>query len=1280
MLNSGKKKAKRRKHKENKTEREWRKRGVKMRTGFKAIFFIAAGILAALSISTSLPSGQQFSGMPDSKHLKTPELKDPVLTAGEIQLPLYFIPNCGQLDQQVDFYLQGRDKNVYFSSQGVTIALSSPREEEISKEGYNRWVVKLEFVGANPEARPQGESQTEAVVSYFKGQPENWLTGLPTYSTIAYRNLWPGVDLAFSGNDSRLKYEFVVNPGADSSTIKLSYGGASQVFLNEKGQLEIHTPAGSFVDEAPVAYQIIDGQKIYVPVKFEILEKTTGIDGQVSLGHTFKLGTYDRTRVLYIDPAVLIYSGYLGGSSNDRALAIAIDSSGNAYLTGWTASYDFPVAIGPEPTFNGPALGTDAFVARINAAGTGLIYCGYLGGSYDDGGTGIAVDSSGNAYVCGYTKSPDFPVVLGPYTNYQGNITQYSEAFITKINATGTTLIYSGYIGGTLTDQASAVAVDSSGRAYVCGTTESSDFPTRTGPDLSYNGLKDAFVLRVAASGSQLDWSGFIGGTRDDVGASIAIDASGNAYVTGYTASTQGNQFPVKNGPKLTHSGGLDAFVAKVNSSSSSLVYCGYIGGTSDDYGSGIAVDISGNAYITGATISATGFPVTVGPDLSYNGGSEAFVAKVNAAGSGLVFCGFVGGSADDFGISIAVDSAGVVYLAGATESSDFPVAGALYSYKGNRDAFVSVLRADGQGYYYSTFLGGSDLEEANGIAADGAGNIFVAGFTRSPDFPVLNGPYLTPGGGTGYLAEDAFVTRIYGKLPPAAPANLRLTSVTDIEANLAWDDKSNNEDGFKIERRTGADGTWSQIAAVGANVTTYKNSGLNEATNYYYRVRAYNDIGDSAYSNELSVLTKPAAPSNLVATVVNEHQINLSWTDNSAGESGFRVERKTGSGSWAQLTTLAANVTSYSDTSVVETTTYTYRVLAFNDSGDSAASNEATVTTPALTIPAAPGNLQAQAISANQVRLTWIDNSYNEDGFKIERKTGTGGAWGQVGTAGADDTAYQDSGLSELITYYYRIRAYNNAGNSDYSNEASVTTPENKPKLRVPVADVALGNVNVCSSADRTTVLYNDGGGELVVSGIFRASGSSDFTYVGPVTPFTVPAFSSKTITVRFAPGAVGAASASFSLNSNDPDNPTATFNASGNGFIPVITISLEVERRTERAWIIRRDYSRITVVVNKEAPYTVAKYRLWRKTSGGSYELRKEFSEADFSYDRLVSIDKYLDKGKSYLYRVEALDCTNRVIASSGEVGTASSAGPVTKATRPEKGGRSTYLPYFF
>ena len=336
-------------------------------------------------------------------------------------------------------------------------------------------------------------------------------------------------------------------------------------------------------------------------------------------------------------------------------------------------------------------------MAKVNAAGTALVYCGYIGGSDDDFGNAIAVDSSGNAYVTGQTFSTEatFPVTVGPDLTY--NDVLFSDAFVAKVKADGTALVYCGYIGGNDEDQGNGIAVDSSGNAYVTGFTYSTQatFPVTVGPDLTFNnpGLSDAFVAKVNAAGTALVYCGYIGGSDDDFGNAIAVDGSGNAYVTGYTFSTEAT-FPKTVGPDLTSNGLSDAFVAKVNAAGTALVYCGYIGGSNDDQGNGIAVDGSGNAYVTGFTASTQAtFPVTVGPDLTSNGLDDAFVAKVNAGGTALAYCGYIGGSGVDQGNGIAVDSAGNAYVTGITASTQttFPVTlGPDLTYNGGGvDAFV---------------------------------------------------------------------------------------------------------------------------------------------------------------------------------------------------------------------------------------------------------------------------------------------------------------------------------------------------------------------------------------------------------------------------------------------------------------------------------------------------------------------------------------------------------------------------------------------------------------
>ena len=325
----------------------------------------------------------------------------------------------------------------------------------------------------------------------------------------------------------------------------------------------------------------------------------------------------------------LDYAGYIGGSSLDIGHGIAVDSTGNAYVTGTTQSSEasFPVTVGPDLTFNGG--GGDVFVAKVNPLGTAFDYAGYIGGLGTDGleSGGIAVDSTGNAYVTGQTQSSEatFPVTVGPDLTFNDSLGG-RDAFVAKVNPSGTALLYAGYIGGF---SGLGIAVDSTGHAYVTGGT-GSGFPVTVGPDLTYNGGLDVFVAKVNPLGTALVYAGYIGGSAFDRSSGIAVDSTGNAYVTGWTESSE-TSFPVTVGPDLTYNFGQDAFVAKVNPSGTALDYAGYIGGLGDDLGYGIAVDSTGNAYVTGFTnASETTFPVTVGPDLTYNGGTfDAFVAKI---------------------------------------------------------------------------------------------------------------------------------------------------------------------------------------------------------------------------------------------------------------------------------------------------------------------------------------------------------------------------------------------------------------------------------------------------------------------------------------------------------------------------------------------------------------------------------------------------------------------------------------------------------------------------
>lgn len=787
------------------------------------------------------------------------------------KLPISFIENKGQLDARVAFYVQGSDKTLYFTPQGITYALTeakappaTPKPEsflqpasfrpEVTAAPQKWHVVKLDFIGANPNVKPKGVVPTEATMNYFKGSKEQWKTGLKTYAKIVYEELWPGIDLEYSGTVNQMKYQFVVKPGADPQQIRLAYRGASSVKLNAQGQLDVATSAGAIQDDAPYAYQEEGGQRVEIKAAYALGKKA----GSKTQGYGFEVGAYDKRKPLVLDPAVLIYCGYIGGSGYDYANGIAVDTAGNAYVAGSTQSRtDFPVSVGPDLTFNANFNGgADAFVAKVKADGTGLVYCGYLGGASGEQVSSIAVDAMGNAYVTGSTNSDQksFPVTVGPKLTYDGR----NDAFVAKVRADGTGLVYCGYIGGGEYDQAYGIAVDAAGNAYVAGWTESNQsssfpFPVAVGPDLTFNGGSDAFVAKVKADGTGFAYCGYLGGAGVEQASSIAVDASGNAYVTGYTRSNEAS-FPVTIGPDLTFNGIVnvdsDSFVAKVKADGTGLVYCGYIGGSGNEEAYGIAVDSTGNAYVTGATVSdQTSFPVTVGPDLTSNGNFDtfkydAFVAKVRADGTGLIYCGYIGGSEYDQANGIAVDATGNAYVAGYTYSdqTSFPVTiGPKLTLNGSNDAFIAKVRADGTALVYCGYIGGLKSDVASGIAIDAAGSAYVAGYTYSDQssFPVTIGPDLTFNGPTDPFnaQSDTFVAKISAFDPgcnvviatqPQSQTILRgQTALLHVTTNGAAP--------FAYQWYEGVSGNTSK--PVGTNADTFTTPALTSASSYWVRV-----------------------------------------------------------------------------------------------------------------------------------------------------------------------------------------------------------------------------------------------------------------------------------------------------------------------------------------------------------------------------------------------------------------------------------------------------------
>jgi hypothetical protein len=674
--------------------------------------------------------------------------------------PLSFEPNVGQAGG-ADFIAHGAGYALVLANGNLSLGLKSAAAP--SSTGVSE-LLQWHLTGANPAASAQAVDKLAAVSNYLIGNDRSqWHTNVPTYGKVQYPGVYPGIDLAYYGNQGELEYDFIVNPGAHSGAIRLGVQGAESLTLDAAGDLLLHTGGGDVLQKAPVAYQEVAGARRAVAARFVLQDNRT-----VGLA----VGAYDASLPLVIDPVVQ-YSTYLGGAGTDVGTAIAMDSAGNAYVTGYTNSTNFPTAAAFQAANAG---NDDAFVAKFNAAGA-LVYSTYLGGAGIDHGNAIAVDSAGSAYVTGYTASTNFPTANPFQAAYGGGA---ADAFVTKLNPAGNGLVYSTYLGGADVDVGNGIAVDSAGSAYITGQTGSTDFPTANPFQAAFGGgIRDSFVTKLNPAGHGLTYSTYLGGAGNDFGQGIAVDSAGSAYVTGYTNSTN---FPTANPFQAAYGGGSDnAFVTKLNAAGNGLAYSTYLGGAGSDGGYAIAVDPAGSAYVAGFTAS-TNFPTANPIQAAYGGGSDdAFVTKLNSAGNGLVYSTYLGGAGDDYGTGIAVDSAGGVYVVGVTGSNNFPTVRPLQASFGGGlyDAFVARLNPAGDGLTYSTYLGGADDDLGQGIAVDSAGSAYVTGQTASTDLPTAN-PFQAANGG----GADVFVTKILSHFWQGQDVAVEIGGRTD----LLWD------------------------------------------------------------------------------------------------------------------------------------------------------------------------------------------------------------------------------------------------------------------------------------------------------------------------------------------------------------------------------------------------------------------------------------------------------------------------------------------------------------
>ncbi len=687
-------------------------------------------------------------------------------------LPLSFEANRGQTDSRVNFVSRGNGYGLFLTNREAVLTLRNtstdmPAGHPVPAALPAASVLRMQIIGANPTPKVAGSDELPGKSNYLIGKDRSqWHVNVPTYAKVRYEGVYPGVDLVYYGNQGgELEYDFVVAPGANPKSIALAIASQSQAApqIDSRGNLVIKLNGGNVEFHKPVVYQSQGDQR--KPVEARYL-----LDAQNHV--RFECGAYDHSQPLVIDP-VLTYATYIGGTGGDIGYGIAVNSiTDDAYIAGVTNSTNFPLTTTPGVSpYQGTNKGDgDAFVTQINSIGAAIIYSTYVGGSGSDTATAIALSSNGNAFVTGYTTSTDFPTLSpqggGITTPFQQVYGGNTDAFVFELTTLGTGLVYSSYLGGSGADFGQGIAVDSSQNAYVTGTTQSTNFPIVNALQSINNGSQDAFVTKVNFSGEQLLYSTYLGGSQADVAQAIAVDSSNNAYITGYTFSTD---FPLASALQGTPGGGADGFVTELNAAGSALTFSTYLGGSADDRAYGIALDGNQNIYVAGATSSAN-FPTTSGvKQTSLRGASNAFVSAINKGGASLIYSTYLGGTGIDQANSIAVTSAGAAFVTGFTNSSDFPTVSPVQTILGLsnnglcgsgpcQDAFVTQVNSTGTAWTYSTYLGGNGPDFGQGIAVDSLGKPYVTGSTTSTNFPAIYGgsfsSSLTGNAGNAFIAK----------------------------------------------------------------------------------------------------------------------------------------------------------------------------------------------------------------------------------------------------------------------------------------------------------------------------------------------------------------------------------------------------------------------------------------------------------------------------------------------------------------------------------------------
>lgn len=744
-----------------------------LRMKHRRLFLVLLAAVIGVSDQVN-PSPRSAAPLPSGSRNTFRTSPDARVAIGNI--PIHFVPNQGQADSSVRFVGQGF---------GATLLLTD--DAALVVDVASRMVLRQSIVGGRRPLQLEASHPLGGKTHFFldRGQHQ-WQTDVAQFARVAYRDVYPGIDLVYYGNAGTLEYDWIVAPGADPGSIALAMEGADRARLGDGGDLLLDTATGTMRFARPVVYQRIGTIRRTVDAEY-VLDEPNRV--------RYAVGAYDPALPLVIDPT-LHYSTYLGGNGLDVGMDVALDTQGNVYVTGETRSPNFPV----KNQIGGTAGDRDGFVAKLDPTLHTLIYSTYLGGVGADRGASIAVDPQGNAYVTGFTYSPNFPVTSGALDTSCGTdgacnpttsgdrVIPRSDAFIVKLDPAGK-LVYGTYLGDSEPDSGAGIAVDGLGSAYVTGWTQSRYFPSTPGVfQKECTGLgstvrscsQDAFVTRINGAGNDLVYSTLLGGSSRDDGLAIALDVNTGiasaAYVTG---STQSRDFPTTPGAfgQAFSGGWTDAFVTKLDASGHALAYSSYLGGSDYDDARGIAVDRDRSAYVIGQTASAN-FPTAGAIDASCGTDGDcnaignqryvdAFVSKFNAQGSGLAYSTYLGGAFIEFVGDIAVDGALNAWVTGQTTSADFPVVNGVLGVSAGAEGFVAQLNPGGNGLLYSTYLSGAGSDSGHGIVVDPQGNAHVTG-NAGPGFATTSGAFQTNYPGTSIGTGVAFVVRIgEGAAPP---------------------------------------------------------------------------------------------------------------------------------------------------------------------------------------------------------------------------------------------------------------------------------------------------------------------------------------------------------------------------------------------------------------------------------------------------------------------------------------------------------------------------------